>query len=608
MAREKRIVIAFGRFNPPTTGHALLIAFLMKTANRLGADARVYASPTTDAKKNPLPFQEKVRFLRQLFPRVTFNDNSALNTPFSAYADASAAGFKDITVIVGADRVRDFEKMGAYLLPAGSSKYNTAKHIDVSQYRVLAIPRGAGAISATLMRGYAVANDFPSFLAGTPGQNATIAKKIFTSVRRHMRIREQQAYRKAIQQKVLEAKVDHRRRPPISGHPYHKKNDAELRYIIKDAGKAAKAMQGHDKKAEAKYLDQVNDASTVLSFRRRGGKQVKEAVGVEYRGKSGQLRVANEIYKLLTGKLPGWSPNVKPEAVINAALKGHWSLGLDPPRTNKWREALKASLNKATELGIKWDKGLLHIRRLGFKMSFSGLVEAPTKLSRPASVSQQMQAAKIIAKSLTGSESRGLTGTGWKKTPHEIIDDAVRHFLKGRHTPKAWQIAGKMLNKATLLGIKWTQKLIQPTTRKAMKMDEAHKWQRPLPPSGKDAILAPGTWVKIPGRQGGRGKVVRHDKGDRHGSPFYVVDVGKYASERVPARHVVREAANDGTSPVEPPSEVDRLKVRQTTDLLTLKQRQASELMAAKIRDVETKAREAQRKATAPKSAAVSAS
>ena len=71
---------------------------------------------------------------------------------------------------------------------------------------------------------------------------------------------------------------------------------------------------------------------------------------------------------------------------------------------------------------------------------------------------------------------------------------------------------------------------------------------------------------------------------------------------------VVREAANDGTSPVKPPSEVDRLKVRQTTDLLTLKQRQASELMAAKIRDVETKAREAQRKATAPKSAAVSAS
>jgi len=74
---------------------------------------------------------------------------------------------------------------------------------------------------------------------------------------------------------------------------------------------------------------------------------------------------------------------------------------------------------------------------------------------------------------------------------------------------------------------------------------------------------------------------------------------------------VVREVASVTTRAVsapKPPSEVDRLKVRQTTDLITLKQRQATELMAAKIRDVETKAREAQTKATAPKGAAVSAS
>jgi hypothetical protein len=109
------------------------------------------------------------------------------------------------------------------------------------------------------------------------------------------------------------------------------------------------------------------------------------------------------------------------------------------------------------------------------------------------------------------------------------------------------------------------------------------------------------------------GKVVRYSKGDRYGAPggFYIVDVGKYASERVPAHQVVREAASVTTravSALKPPSEVDRLKVRQTTDLITLKQRQATELMAAKIRDVETKAREAQTKATAPKGAAVSAS
>lgn len=66
---------------------------------------------------------------------------------------------------------------------------------------------------------------------------------------------------------------------PLKGHAYHKKSDAELRYIQKDAGEAAKAMKGHSPKSEAKYLDQVNDASTVLHYRSKGGKQLaKEEV------------------------------------------------------------------------------------------------------------------------------------------------------------------------------------------------------------------------------------------------------------------------------------------------------------------------------------------
>jgi hypothetical protein len=66
---------------------------------------------------------------------------------------------------------------------------------------------------------------------------------------------------------------------PLKGHPYHKKTDAELKYIQKDAAEAAKAMKGHSPRSEAKYLDQVNDASTVLHYRSKGGKQLaKESV------------------------------------------------------------------------------------------------------------------------------------------------------------------------------------------------------------------------------------------------------------------------------------------------------------------------------------------
>jgi len=75
---------------------------------------------------------------------------------------------------------------------------------------------------------------------------------------------------------------------PLKGHVYHTKSDNELRYIQKDASEAAQAMKGMDSKAEGKYLDQVNDASTVLHYRKNGGSQVKpseiheETVFLEY--------------------------------------------------------------------------------------------------------------------------------------------------------------------------------------------------------------------------------------------------------------------------------------------------------------------------------------
>ena len=49
---------------------------------------------------------------------------------------------------------------------------------------------------------------------------------------------------------------------PIAGHPYHTKTNDELQYIAKDASEAAKAQRGMA--SEGKYLDQVNDAATVL--------------------------------------------------------------------------------------------------------------------------------------------------------------------------------------------------------------------------------------------------------------------------------------------------------------------------------------------------------
>jgi predicted RNA binding protein YcfA (HicA-like mRNA interferase family) len=58
-------------------------------------------------------------------------------------------------------------------------------------------------------------------------------------------------------------------RHPLEGHEYHKKTDAELIHIAKDAHEAA--VKSHNTQAENKYRDQANDSATVRYFRKKSG-------------------------------------------------------------------------------------------------------------------------------------------------------------------------------------------------------------------------------------------------------------------------------------------------------------------------------------------------
>jgi hypothetical protein len=55
-----------------------------------------------------------------------------------------------------------------------------------------------------------------------------------------------------------------------------------------------------------------------------------------------------------------------------------------------------------------------------------------------------------------------------------------------------------------------------------------------------EEVLKPGTKVQTLNAHGKivDGKIVRYEDGKPHGSPFYVVDVGAYKSEIVPAHKI----------------------------------------------------------------------
>ena len=75
--------------------------------------------------------------------------------------------------------------------------------------------------------------------------------------------------RESVEMKLTEGRPSQQH--PLEGHEYHKKTDAELIYIAKDAHKAAEAMKSHNTAAENKYRDQANDSATVRYFRQKNG-------------------------------------------------------------------------------------------------------------------------------------------------------------------------------------------------------------------------------------------------------------------------------------------------------------------------------------------------
>lgn len=210
MPRRQRIVIAFGRFNPPTTGHEALLSFIQQTALRMSADVRVYPSQSQDPKKNPLPFREKVRFLKMLFPRMQFNDNTAIRTPIDALMDCARMGYTDVVVVAGSDRVESFGNIGKYVVPANSPKYRKDTHIPLQSYQVVVVPgnrdedsTGVSGMSASKQRANALAGDFPAFQQGVPGQKDFVARALYTAVRQHMGVREERENRERMRERVL---------------------------------------------------------------------------------------------------------------------------------------------------------------------------------------------------------------------------------------------------------------------------------------------------------------------------------------------------------------------------------------------------------------------
>ena len=194
---EKTIYFTFGRMNPPTTGHEKLMNELAKKSGK--NPYRVYLSQSTDKKKNPLDFKYKVKTVRKFFPkhaRSIMLERKVKNV-FDAVTEMYNDGFKNITMVVGSDRVNEFNTL--------LKKYNGTKgrHGLYNFNKINVISAGdrdpdaddISGMSASKMRQLANEGNFTQFSQGLPRNVSNAdAKKVYNEVRKGMGLKEQKEY------------------------------------------------------------------------------------------------------------------------------------------------------------------------------------------------------------------------------------------------------------------------------------------------------------------------------------------------------------------------------------------------------------------------------
>jgi len=230
---EREIFFTFGRMNPPTTGHQKLLDALGRKAGRNAY--KVFLSQTSDPKKNPLSYEQKIKHARKMFPKHGRNIllNKKIKSVFDAATNLYEQGYKKVTMVVGSDRITEFNTL--------LNKYNgvKGKHGFYNFERIRVISAGdrdpdaddVSGMSASKQRQNAKNNDFTSFSQGVPRSfSNNDAKKLFNDVRVGMGMKESKDFK----QHLDLGKLNETREKYINGELFEPGD----RVVIKENGKA----------------------------------------------------------------------------------------------------------------------------------------------------------------------------------------------------------------------------------------------------------------------------------------------------------------------------------------------------------------------------------
>ena len=189
MAENFSAGLTFMRSNPFTIGHLKVVDKL----NSLDVDRKfIYFSHSQDKLKNPLPYEIKVAyartFLEDKYPEVEIITSDA-KTIIDSLKELYEMGCNKVIVVVGSDRVEDFER----LANTYNNKPNKKGEILYKFDSIEVISAGerndedeVSSMSATKARQFVKDDDFESFKKAIPCNDEMILRDYFEDLKSYM--------------------------------------------------------------------------------------------------------------------------------------------------------------------------------------------------------------------------------------------------------------------------------------------------------------------------------------------------------------------------------------------------------------------------------------
>ena len=192
--KENHAVLAFGRMNPPTTGHAKLVDKVKAVAKDVGGSHHIVLSHSQDPAKNPLTGEQKVKHAKRYFHDTNISTSDKEHPNFLSQASKlHKQGVTHLHMVAGSDRTEEYHKtLHKYNGVKGTHGYFKFKDIKVhSAGERDPDAEGVEGMSASKMREHASKGNFKEFKKGVPGHvSHEHAKDLYNDVRKGMNIKE----------------------------------------------------------------------------------------------------------------------------------------------------------------------------------------------------------------------------------------------------------------------------------------------------------------------------------------------------------------------------------------------------------------------------------